>query len=319
MRTRTWIDGIAGPLGRGRSGSAGAALADARRFEAARTILSVFYAALLFLTASDLGSWQGYLASHPEMPRWPVFWLRFLDPATGIGLLLAFHLLAGLLGVLFADLRVVRVLVFLAWLQFVAFKFSFGSINHGDHLAVLISFVLILLPAGWRSLPAPPRRVRAATLLVFSGCQSLLLLTYSMAGSWKIISTVTQAFRGEVHYLSLQGLAQQIAAKMLSDDSRSVLGPAVIAHPAVGWPLIVGALYLEAFALFVVARPSLHRAWGMGLILLHLSSQLTMGVGFPQNVLWLTLFLVLSPFSPAELTWRESLRDLPGVGRWLPL
>ena len=63
-------------------------------------------------------------------------------------------------------------MIFVSLLEHLALKFSFGAVNHGDHLGVLVAFVLIFLPAGWhdgtRSGPAD-RTVRAATLLVFSG------------------------------------------------------------------------------------------------------------------------------------------------------
>ncbi len=287
----------------------------ALRFSAAQSLISAFYAVLLFFAADNLYSWSGYLQITDLTPRWPVFWLRYIDPASGIAGILGFHLAAGLLGVTSAQHRWARVLVFVAWLEFLAFKFSFGSINHGDHLSVLLSFLLIFLPTGWRSYPGASRRVQSATLLAFAGCQMMILLTYSMAGMWKVGGVVEQCLKGEVHYLSPDGLAQQIAAKLLSDDTTSILGPWFITHPWVGWPLVLAALYLEFFALWAVPRPSLHASFGLGLILLHLFTHLTMGVGFAQNNLWLALFLVFSPFRPARPSWRQMLRDLPLLGR----
>jgi hypothetical protein len=106
---------------------------------------------------------------------------------------------------------------------------------------------------------------------------------------------------------------------MIEDDAASLLGPWLVEHPWAGWLPGIAAIYLELFALWVVARPSLHRAWGLGLALFHLASHLTLGVGFPQNILWLSLFLVLSPFRPHVPDWREAAGDLPGVGSWLKI
>lgn len=291
------------------------------RFVAAQTLVSAYYAVLFFLSVSNLFSWPAYLKSQPSEPRWPVFWLHFVEPEHGIAVILWLHLLGGLLAVTLARYRVVRALVCVALLELLAFRFSFGSINHGDHLGTLIAFVLIFLPAGWHQRSVSDRRTRAATLLVFSGCQAMILLTYSMAGAWKAAGVLEQWLRGEwITYLHPNGLAQQVAAKLLEDDATSLLGPWLIRHAWVGWLPGIAAIYLELFALWVVARPSLQRAWGLGLALLHVATHLLLGVGFPQNVLWLSLFLVLSPLQPTRASWQRCLTDLPLFGaffkRW---
>ena len=295
-----------------------ALLASRERFAAAQALISAFYAVLLFFALSNLFSWQDYLNATELTPRWQLFWLRFVDTHAGIVFILWFHLLGGLLGVTLSGYRFARILVFCSWLEFLALRYSFGSINHGDHLGLLLTFVLIFLPPGGSSRPTPTRSVRTATLLVFSGCQALIMLTYSMSGMWKVGGVVQQALEGEVTYLAPTGLARQVAAKLLSDESAGLLGPWLIEHAWVGWPPMIAALYLELFALWAVPRPSLHRGWGLGLILLHVATHLTMGVGFPQNPLWLALFLVLSPFRPQPPHWRQALRDLPLLGRWAP-
>ena len=143
----------------------------------------------------------------------------------------------------------------------------------------------------------------------------MILLTYTMAGLWKVGGIVRQMVKGEVSALSPHGLAQQVAAKLLEDDTTSVLGPWFIERPLIGWPLMVVTLYLQFFALWVVARPALHLWWGLGLILFHLSTHLLMAVGFPNNTLWLALFLVFSPFRPARFDLHETLAQLPWIGR----
>ena len=295
-----------------------ALLLNSDRFNRARALISAYYAVLLYFAVNNLYSWPGYLASSNLSPRWAVFWLRYVDTTTGISWILWIHLLGGLVGIALSGARWARIFVFVSLLEFLSFKYSFGSINHGDHLTILIAFVLIFLPSGWRS-SLPGRHQRAATLLVFSGCQALIMLTYSMSGMWKIGGVVRQMVKGEVHALAPQGLAQQVAAKLLSVDFTSVLGPWLIDHYYVGWPLMIATLYLEIFALWSVFRPSTHRLWGLGLILFHTSSQLILGIGFSENCLWLALFFVLSPFRPRRLVWRRVLRDLPLLGRLLVL
>ncbi|HEX5760337.1 MAG TPA: hypothetical protein VF121_14205 [Thermoanaerobaculia bacterium] len=319
MKSKSRVEAVAAffrPRTAGPAARRAAFLWRAERFVAAQALIGAFYAVLLFFALGHLFSWQGYLSATGLTPRWPVFWLRWVDVRTGIAFILWFHLLGGLLGVTLSGYRWARILVFCSWLEFLAFIYSFGSINHGDHLGLLLSFVLIFLPRGWSSSPPPARGLRAATLLVFSGCQALIMLTYSMSGWWKAGGVIQQALEGEVTYLAPSALARQVAAKLLADESTSLLGPWLIEHAWVGWPLMIGALYLEIFALWAVPRPSLHRGWGLGLILLHVATHLTMGVGFPQNPLWLALFFVLSPFRPQPASWRQALRDLPVFGRW---
>ena len=298
---------------RGHHAAAGATLLlSPRRFLSAQALITAFYVVLGFFAVNNLFSWSSYLATAEVTPRWPVFWLRYVPLESGILFILGVHLLGGLLALSGPRGRPARIFVFFSLLQFLAFKFSFGSINHGDHLGVLIAFVLIFLPAEWRSFPAASRQDRVATLLVFSGVQGMILLTYSMAGLWKVGGVVEQLLRGEVTYLHPQGLAQQVAHKLLSSQNPSLLGPWLIEYAWIGWPLIVAALYLEFFALWAAPRPSLHAFWGLGLILLHISTHLTMGVGFAQNSLWLGLFLVQSPFRPAHFEGKHVWGALPG-------
>jgi len=319
VRRRSRIEALVAFFRPAHGGSA-SLLLSRERFTAAQTLVAAYYAVLFFFAAGELFSWQKELAAGDLALRWPVFWLRFAGTGgAGVAAILWLHLLGGLLAVTLARYRWARVVVFVSLLEHMALEFSFGAVNHGDHLGVLVAFVLIFLPAGWHTRgPAAGRTVRSATLLVFSGVQAMILLTYSMAGAWKAGGILEQWLRGElVTYLHPQGLAHQVAAKMIEDDAASVLGPWLVEHPWAGWLPGIATIYLELFALWVVARPSLHRAWGLGLALFHLASHLTLGVGFPQNVLWLALFLVLSPFRPYAPDWRQAAGDLPVLGAWL--
>lgn len=321
MRRQSRIEALVAFFCPARGGRA-TLLLSRERFTAAQTLVAAFYAVLFFFAVGELFSWQEYLNAGNLAPRWPVFWLRFAGTAgtgkAGIAAILWLHLLGGILGVTLCRYRWARVVIFVSLLEHMALKFSFGAVNHGDHLGVLIAFVLIYLPTGWHTRGPADRTVRSATLLVFSGVQAMILLTYSMAGVWKAGGIFEQWIRGEfVTYLHPQGLARQVAAKMIEDDAASLLGPWLVEHPWAGWLPGIAAIYLELFALWVVARPSLHRPWGLGLALFHLASHLTLGVGFPQNILWLSLFLVLSPFRPHVPDWRQAAGDLPMIGAWL--
>ncbi len=320
MRKRNRIEKIAAffqPAKPAPTGS-GPALLSRERFTVAQTLIAAYYAVLFFFAAGELFSWSGYLNTVDLTPRWPVFWLRFVGTGAGVAAILWLHLCGGILAATLSRFRWARIVIFVSLLEYLALKFSFGAVNHGDHIGVLIAFVLIFLPDGWHVRNSADRTVRSATLLVFSGTQALILLTYSMAGMWKAGGVLEQWIRGEfITYLHPHGLAHQVAAKMIEDDTASLLGPWLVAHPLAGWIPGIVTIYLELFALWIVARPSLHRAWGLGLALFHFGSHLALGVGFPQNILWLTLFLALSPFQPQNPSWRQAIRDLPLLGAWL--
>lgn len=308
----------------------GTLLLSRERIAAARSLVGAYYAVVLFFAAGELFAWQAHLAAGELDPRWPVAWLRLVDTRAGIAAILWLHLAGGIVGVTLCRYRWARIVVFVSLLEMMALRFSFGPVNHGEHLGVLVAFVLIFLPAGWdgggsagrRVDRGVDRKVGAATLLVFAGVQALILLTYSMAGMWKAGGILEQWVRGDfVTYLHPHGLAQQVAAKMIEGDSVTALGPWLVEHPWVGWLPGIATVYLELFALWVVPRPSLHRPWGLALALFHVLSHLTLGVGFPKNVLWLALFLGFSPFRPAlgsrRPGWRRAAADLPVLGRWL--
>ena len=63
-----------------------------------------------------------------------------------------------------------------------------------------------------------------------------------------------------------------MAAKLLEDETTSVLGPWLIEHSWIGWPFMGLTLYLQFTAIWIVARLSLHVVWGLGLIAFHISS-----------------------------------------------
>ncbi len=320
MRAATRIESIAAFFCRPKSDLDGASsLSRSDRYVAARTLVQAYYAVLFFIAVGSLYAWPGYLDTTELIPRWPVFWLRYVDLERGISLILWFYLVGSALGLILAKYRWARVVVFLSLLEYLAFKFSFGSINHGDHLGVLLSFMMIFLPPGWTRSPPPARKTRAATLLAFSAAQAMIMLTYSMSGMWKLVAVVSQTIQGEVSALAPSALARHVAEKLLSSDTTSLLGPWLIEHYWIGWPLMIGTLYLEFFALWAVPRPSLHRLFGLGLIFLHLATHLTLNVSFVQNTLWLALFFVFSPFNPDRPSWRQTARDLPLLGRWLPV
>ncbi|NES73992.1 MAG: hypothetical protein F6K24_56805, partial [Okeania sp. SIO2D1] len=205
---------------------------------------------------------------------------------------------------------------FVSLLEFVAFKNSFVLISHSEHLSILLSFILIFLPSGWQSVAKVNKSTKFETLLVFFSCQAFILLTYTMSGIGKIITSITQFLGGKVHILAPQGLAMTIADRLLSIDTTTYLGEWLIEHYYVSLLLMLGTVYLQFFSLFVLFIPSLHQLWACGLILFHVGVFLTLKISFWENCLWLILFMLYSPFIPKYLSWKQTIMDLPLFG-WI--
>lgn len=292
------------------------------QFTEIQLIIRIFYLLIFLFESNKFTAWSNWISKTNFAPLWPVYWLKYVDSEAGILAILWLGLISALLGITFPNWRFTRILVFLSLLEFIAFKNSFGKIGHNEHLSILISFILIFLPSGWHSLKKVNQYTKNATFLVFSGCQALIMLTYTMAGVGKIWGALEQALQGEIHALAPKALALHIAFAFSQQDSQVPLGIWLMEHYYIGWPLMIGTVYLQFFALWSVLRPSLHQIWGFSLLSFHIGSAFIMNVAFVQNTIWLALFFINSPFRPLNFKWQQILRDLPLFGyffHWLKI
>jgi hypothetical protein len=270
----------------------------------------------LYFALALLPDWTGLLGRTQPVPLWPVAWLTLVPLRAGIAAILVLYLLGTLAAAILPSQRWTRVLAFVGLFEWWAFNNSYGKIGHSMHLWLLVSGVLIFLPN--MSGASTMRTRRQKFLLIFFGCQAIIMLTYSMAGLGKVLCAVYQLCAGQNNAFMPGALASIVAERLLETNSQSLLGPWLINHPIAGWPLMWGDIYLQFFALFAVFRPSLHRAWGLGLIVFHVAAFLLLTISFPQNALLLALFFVNSPFRRKKEGWRQTLSDLPLFGRLFP-
>ena len=96
-------------------------------------------------------------------------------------------------------------------------------------------------------------------------------------------------------------------------NQTSLLGSFAIEYQYLGWALMLGSVYLQLFALWVVFRPSLRRLWGLGLIAFHVGTYLVMAIDFSPSCLLLAVLLI-APAPGADPGWRARLQDLPVIG-----
>ena len=245
-----------------------------------------------------------------DLPLWPVAWLGrsgSLFPA-GVKALFFFYLGSNVLAALLPGWRGLRIAACLGLLEYVALKNSFGKISHSFHLPLLVSGLLVFLPAGWdRRAAQASRAVRQGTLLVFWLCQAGVLLSYTMSGLGKFGGAVYQLAMGQPSAFAPGALGSHVALRLLQTHSQSEFGAWIIHHPWLTWPGLPGAIYLELFSFWIAFRPAWQRFWAAGLILFHLGTFFTMTITFPQSSFLLALLLFQSPFAPERLPgWQNA-------------
>ncbi len=279
----------------------------------ARGLVQAFYAFTLILFVRWLSyHWPIWLESKQFDLLWPVAWiLPFQTPALYV--IGFFCLGGGILAVLFPQKRWVRFLLFLAFLQFVSIWNSFGRISHSLHAWLWISFIFVLLPDSSWLISRNSISQRQRFLFIFWGAQMLLALFYSMSGLIKVYVGIEQVMNGEVSIFHPHALAYVVANRLLQNGSESILGPLIVTYPLLGWPFYIAAVWIELLALVAVFRPTLHRLWGVGLLLLHMGNWLFLSILFDDQMMLCLLFLVYSPFHPQKITLREWIDRLPLV------
>lgn len=279
-------------------------------------IIRCHYFFLLFYSFSKITGWNRYLDMAYGVPLWPVFWIDLVNFQTAVNIIMILFLAGTAVAALFPEHRAARVFAFAGLLEFVALDNSGGKVVHQMHVWVITSFILIFLTDKWNRV-ANYSRGKKNFFLVFWGCQALVLLTYSMAGLGKLYGAWLQFQNGENTVFHPTALAYHIAAQLAATKSISPLGPWFIDHPWIGWPFLVGAVYLQFFSFWIAFRPSLHRLWGCFLIAFHIGTYLIMGVVFTYPVMLLALLFIISPFQQENLSWNGVLEDLPLVGLFI--
>ena len=228
---------------------------------------------------------------------WPVAWAPALG-TVGVILIRALFIGGSLSALLKPDERWARGLAALGCLEFNAFSNSFGKINHAFHLWIVTSILLVFLPK-----LAANRRSRGHDYLqVLWYTQAFVLLTYSMAGSAKVIQAFGQWHSGERYWLLRpEALSIHVASHFIDMEHGTVFGTAIIHHPWLGFAFFLPSVCLELGSFFAGFVPRLHRVWGAGLILLHAGILTVMALNFYPAMLLLAVLICGSPFAAESM------------------
>lgn len=244
-------------------------------------------------------------AGPPSRSQWPVAplldafgggWLEYAPFIAMCAVVLA--LLAAILPSVFA----LRFTVFLGVFLLAALRNSYGAINHEHYIVVYASFAMLFLPPriGWDGRPS--RANALAILRVFWLTQALALLPYTLSGHWEIRHSGLELFSGDaMARLLLDRIANQAA------DIPPLL-PLALSNGYIAQALLLGAVYMQIFALFALFRPHLHRPIGIGLILFHFGTGWLLAIPFDAHIIVNGLFLAFSPLAPKRFSALEFAR-----------
>ncbi len=283
-------------------------------YDLAVRIVPFFYYAVFFIAFRDLeGLDHLVLQGGPRFaPRWPIFWASQTSYEVAVTAILIAFTLTSLLGGFFARHRIARILAALGMFEYHAFRSSFGGPNHQWDLLLWVSLIFIFLPSTRGDRAEADPEAKKKFLAVFWCAQAFILLTYSMSGIGKLYGAAFQVAAGETSAFSPYAAALHTASVLSAKGQVTPLGPFLLTYPYAGWFPFLFILYVETFSFVAAFRPSLHRVWGLLLVLFHIGTLLTMRAVFVAPALLALIFFASSPFAP-KTSPREVIRSFPLV------
>jgi hypothetical protein len=249
----------------------------------------------------------------------PIWFIRFITSANlpvMANMIALFYMGASVLVLLFIHTRWARALLWVAMLMAFGLKYSFGTLNHKEHMWLWVCGVFILLPSQRYETFQDNRNERQYLLDVFAAAQGIVLFFYMLTGLWKIVYGIAGLIKPVgVGIFSLHALPSIAVTHMITAHDAPYLAVWIAAHPVIGWILYLLVTWLEIMAPWVWFRPALHRPWAVIMSLFHIGTWLLMGIVFYLQIPLLALLFIYSPFGRKQYSFREILEQLPFFGR----
>lgn len=285
--------------------------ADERAYQHAQSLVRFFYYSLMFFAITNIPSVSWLRFRQGFTPLWPYAWIAVFPYQQIVAVCTALFIGSSLLGGFLSWHTSGRILSFVGIFLYHTMESSFGQPNHQWYPWLYTAFLFLFLPQRGKTVEQ-----RKRYMLIFWFAQVWFFLTYSMSGTWKLTTGLMQTMRGEISNFHPYGLALQVANWLPIRQAKPLLAPFLIQNPWVGWPMLLGTIYLEVFSLWAAIRPSIQRLWAFGLILFHVGTYLFMDIDFFPSTMLLILFYFDSPFCKPRTTWKNTVRDLPLFG-WI--
>ena len=185
--------------------------------EQARMIVVFYYIASIYLcTEIMLGIGRTVKSTQHWDFLWPLYWVDPDNARIQLSVLAALCFLSSLLAAVYHRIQAFRILFCALFLLAATVTNSVAGINHPYHAWFWISFVLIFLPGeshGTQKYPSRAHMMSYTTTILIA--QVMFFLFYSMSGGWKFGAAIVAVFQGLDGAFSPQGLAYNLADRML--------------------------------------------------------------------------------------------------------
>ena len=289
-------------------------------FFTAQILVRVFYFFLLYSSIILFQQWDYSLGLKSQISFIPpIAWIPLVGFPAALAIVKISFITISLLASLVPQWRWVRILAFVAVLEYVSLYYSVLYLDVDWYTFILTAFFLIFLPDNWGKPLEIPKIERQKFLLVFWGVQAINLLTYTMSGIGKVLAFINQVIVKEVNILEPQASALITADRLITTHRNTPLGGFIIDNYFLVWPFFLATIYLLIVSIFIAFKPSLHRLWGLGLILFHINNYLVIDIGFNAHIFLAALLFLLSPFAPRTFQLKQTLHDLPMFGTFIKL
>lgn len=277
----------------------------------ARQLVRFSYVVLTYFAIVSLRSLPAY-DTPPDALLWPIAWTSAVPWSIAIGIIFSMSVVGSLLAAVAPRVVAFRVIAVAGLGMAKAVEYSdFGKINHGYHLWTLVALLLVFLPRGD---DRDPGHVRAYLEIAW-GAQALILSTYLIAGTQKLIGAWTDWNEDGVTIFTPSSLALHLAKVVVRGEGGGPLADLVLEHPRIFGPLMAVALGVELLAIATVFRPRAQRLWAVLLIGLHIGIGLVMDIWFEPQAFVVGVWLLASPFAPTHQNAWTTLFEVPVVGR----
>ncbi|MBR9814529.1 hypothetical protein GYB61_11815 [bacterium] len=301
-----------------------AAASNRRGYNAARhtdmaaevwVIVRIFYAASLMVSFAFITPtlWKIAIAEPMLEPRWPVFWIHWVDVRLGATVLLIANMAAAFFAAPLYRKRWPRVALAITFFLSVALMLSRGYVNNSFHIWLWLTFFFAWLPDSDSRASLMDRRFRYDSVRVFVWATGTVLLFYTLSGIAKFIGAVPMN-ADKLSSVAPEALAHLVTKQLMISGDESVFGGLLVQLPTLGWPVYMLVIYIEIFALFALFRPALIPVFGWALMAFHIGIWFFMGILFPMQPLQVLLLLVWSPLALRPFSARGAIEQLPLLG-----
>ena len=249
---------------------------------------TVFYILLFVKLSFMMFSFNDYVNLEIIDPLWSVFWVKFLPnfPWIPFFLIVCFVFSAGM--VVFKATRYLKITMFVICFVFFSLLNSRGKINHSLHTVLIPLFCFIFLK--------DLEKKNYQNFIIFSTAVFALLMSYFLAGFWKILKAFHHYFKGEKGIFDQDAFTRMLQYQYRYEEP-SIFASWIMEHDTIGFVMIWSGILLELFSLVAFFFGKIHKIWGLALLLLHISIAIIMNVSFANAFMTLIPLLILSPFA----------------------